>query len=98
MASLKNGNRSKRKYGEARKSATAHNKANAKARHERRQKRLEGRTYDLVGRKVTHAGQPVLVLEVLERDDERVDTPKPRGRYLALESGIIVSRRSIKPA
>jgi hypothetical protein len=97
MANIKNSDRRKRKYGDKRKSATARNKANRQARHKRRLRKLECRTLELVGRKVIHAGQPVLVLEMLERDDPRVDTLKPRGRYLVLESGPIVSRRSVKP-
>lgn len=59
MASPKNSNRSKRKYGDGQKTRTARNKAARAARHELRMERFNERAQALVGKDVKFAGKQV---------------------------------------
>lgn len=84
MASPKNSDRRKRKYGDGQKARTARNKANAKARAERRQARLVERTQALIGQHVQFRSKdnrhPLVgtVTDVLRKGDE--DYPEPYDR------------------
>lgn len=99
MASLKNTNRRKRKYGDKQKSRTARNKASKAAAAKLRSEKLILRTYDLLGQRVrygTNEGRPLIgrVTAVLRPDDEGYPTVNknekderktPRGTYLVIE-------------
>lgn len=82
MASSKNTNRSKRKYGDKRKSVTISNKSKKPSRHERTIERLSLRTQELIGQKVrirTKDGPEIgVVQDVIAQPQEA----KRKGQYL----------------
>lgn len=107
MASAKNGDRRKRKYGEAQKARTARNKEAARARGDRRIARLLARTEALIGRqaRIRTAEGPIVgrVIEVLNPGDEGYpkDAKRRHGSYLVVEgprSNVKVSRHRVRIA
>lgn len=107
MASTKNANRRKRKYGD-RRSITEKNRKKKQQRHEHRQARLLARTQSLIGKHVSvrlkeHA-KPLVgtVLEVVSKDNEHYPHTARRhvGRYLHIRTAVgelMASRHRVKP-
>lgn len=105
MASVKNGDRRKRKYDEAQKARTAKNKESARARGQRRTARLLERTRSLIGRqaRIRTAEGPMVgrVVEVLSPGDEGYpkEAERHHGSYLVVEgprSNVKVSRHRVR--
>lgn len=108
MASSKNTNRHKRKYGDARKSRTERNRKIKQQRHEARHARLVARTQSLIGKSVRvrskEQTKPLVgtVLEVITKDDDHYPRHAHRhvGRYLKVRTAIgemVASRHRVKP-
>lgn len=108
MASAKNSNRSKRKYGEGQKARTLKNKAKKKIHEERRLASLVNRTQSLIGQhvavRVKDHPKPMIgtVLEVISKDnpDYPHEAKRHHGRYLRVRTAIgemLASRHRVKP-
>ena len=108
MASTKNSDRRKRKYGEGQRSRTAKNKAGKQRQADARRARMEKRTQALIGQHVAVRSKgyakPLVgtVLEVLSKDSESYPTDARRhyGKYLRVRTTlgeILASRHRCKP-
>lgn len=82
MGSVKNTNRSKRKYGDRRKSLTASNKTRKAAKSQSRTDRLVARTQDLIGQKVKIRTKDGPELGTVESIIPRPEGAKRSGQYL----------------
>lgn len=108
MATSKNSNRHKRKYSEARKSATEKNRKRAADSAAKRTARLAARTQSLIGQhvevRVKDHVKPMVgtVLEVLDKNHEHYPHSARRhtGKYLKVRTTIgdlVASRHRVKP-
>lgn len=82
MGSVKNTNRSKRKYGDSRKSLTASNKTRKAERSHARADRLIARTQDLIGQRVKIRTKEGPELGTVESVIPRPEGAKRSGQYL----------------
>lgn len=96
MATAKNSNRSKRKYGESQKARTARNKDTKQKRHERRLARFEQRAFDLVDQTVQFEGHKKTQGVVVDVTESKVG---PREIVIETEDGRTLHRlrKQIKP-
>lgn len=86
MGSIGNSNRSKRKYGDKRKSITESNRAVRTDRHMHSIERLVERTQELIGKKVTVRAPGGPEVGVVQEMIARPEGAKRAGTYLRIDT------------